>query len=157
MLLLLFCIRCAFAYVILRHNLGITNIYEGYLGLPDCDLSLTLCISGISSIEKSENCTRISRCQAISGCRLRRHWTSSMWRPYGTTSDDKVGITATHGFQCNDDIWPIELLDYIHLEAHTRQTSNIRRALVGNIVVDHSNAVGASPVGAAPTASSFST
>ena len=38
-----------------------------------------------------------------------------------------------------------------------RKTSNIRRALVGNKIVDHSYVVGASPVGAAPTTSSFST
>ena len=37
-----------------------------------------------------------------------------------------------------------------------RQTSNIRRTLVGNKIVDHSDLVGASPVGAAPTTSSFS-
>ena len=38
-----------------------------------------------------------------------------------------------------------------------RQVSNIRRNLVGNKIVDHSDVVGASPVGAAPTTSSFST
>ena len=38
-----------------------------------------------------------------------------------------------------------------------RQVSNIRRTLVGNKIVNHSDIVGASPVGAAPTASSFST
>ena len=38
-----------------------------------------------------------------------------------------------------------------------RKTSNIRRTLRGNKIVDHSNVVGASPVGAAPTTSSFST
>ena len=38
-----------------------------------------------------------------------------------------------------------------------RQVSNIRRTLVGNKIVDHSDGVGASPVGAAPTTSSFST
>ena len=38
-----------------------------------------------------------------------------------------------------------------------RKISNIRRALVGNKIVDHSDVVGASPVGAAPTTSSFST
>ena len=37
------------------------------------------------------------------------------------------------------------------------QVSNIRRTLVGNNIVDHSDVVGASPVGAAPTSSSFST
>ena len=38
-----------------------------------------------------------------------------------------------------------------------RQVSNISRTLVGNKIVDHSDVVGASPVGAAPTTSSFST
>ena len=38
-----------------------------------------------------------------------------------------------------------------------RQVSNIRRALVGNNIVDHSDVVGAPPVSAAPTTSSFST
>ena len=38
-----------------------------------------------------------------------------------------------------------------------RQVSNKRRALVGNKIVDHSDVVGASPVGAAPTTSSFLT
>ena len=37
------------------------------------------------------------------------------------------------------------------------QTSHIKCTLVGNIIVDHSNAVGASPVGVAPTTSEFST
>ena len=38
-----------------------------------------------------------------------------------------------------------------------RQVSNIRRTLVGNKIVDHSDVDGASPVDAAPTTSSFST
>ena len=40
-----------------------------------------------------------------------------------------------------------------------RQVSNISSTLVGNQIVDHSDVVvvGASPVGAAPTTSSFST
>ena len=38
-----------------------------------------------------------------------------------------------------------------------RKTSNWSRTLVGNKIVDHSDEVGASPVGAAPTTSSFST
>ena len=38
-----------------------------------------------------------------------------------------------------------------------RQVSNIRRTLVGNKIDDHSDVVGASPVGPAPTTSSFST
>ena len=38
-----------------------------------------------------------------------------------------------------------------------RQISDLSRTLVGNGIVDHSDVVGASPVGAAPTTSSFST
>ena len=38
-----------------------------------------------------------------------------------------------------------------------RQVSNISRTLVGNKIIDHSDVDGASPVGAAPTTSSFLT
>ena len=43
--------------------------------------------------------------------------------------------------------------------SYYRKTSNISRTLVGNKIVDNSDVpvVGASPVGAAPTTSSFST
>ena len=43
--------------------------------------------------------------------------------------------------------------DWIHISENYRQVSNIRR----NKIVDHSDVVGASPVGVAPTTSSFST
>ena len=42
-----------------------------------------------------------------------------------------------------------------HLNYH--QTSNIRRTVVGNNIVGHSDVAGASPVGVAPTTSSFLT
>ena len=38
-----------------------------------------------------------------------------------------------------------------------RKTCNISRTLVANKIVDNSDVVGASPVGVAPTTSSFST
>ena len=38
-----------------------------------------------------------------------------------------------------------------------RKTSNISRTFVGNNIVENSDVVGASPVGAAPTTSLFST
>ena len=38
-----------------------------------------------------------------------------------------------------------------------RQIPNIMRTLTGKKLVDHSDVVGASPVGVAPTTSSFST
>ena len=47
--------------------------------------------------------------------------------------------------------------DLIITQYDYRQTSNISRTLLGNKIVDHSDVVGASPVGAAPTTSSFST
>ena len=43
------------------------------------------------------------------------------------------------------------------LEQKYHQTSHISRILVHNKFVDHSDVVGAAPVGAAPTTSSFST
>ena len=45
----------------------------------------------------------------------------------------------------------------MHQAILTNKISNIRRTLLGNKIVDHSDVVGASPVGAAPTTSSFST
>ena len=41
--------------------------------------------------------------------------------------------------------------------SYYRKTSTISRTLVGNKIVDISDVVGASPVGAAPAISSFST
>ena len=48
--------------------------------------------------------------------------------------------------------WPITRINIDY-----RQTFNISRTLVGNKIVDHSDVVGALPVGTAPTTSSFST
>ena len=52
---------------------------------------------------------------------------------------------------------PILSLSTLLLYPRYHQVSNIRRTLVSNKIVDHSDIVGASPVGAAPTTSSFST
>ena len=46
---------------------------------------------------------------------------------------------------------------WFHANDDYRKTSNISHTLVGNKIVDNSDVVGASPVGAAPTTSSFST
>ena len=54
--------------------------------------------------------------------------------------------------------WCWLIVDRISINlGYYRQVSNIRRTLVGNEIVDHSDVVGASPVGPAPTTSSFST
>ena len=47
-------------------------------------------------------------------------------------------------------------MDYSRI-VYYRQTSDIRCTLVGKKIVDHSDVVGASPIGAAPTTSSLST
>ena len=49
------------------------------------------------------------------------------------------------------------MMTKLHVDYHIyRQVSNIRCTVAGNKIVDHSDVVGASPVGAAPTTSSFS-
>ena len=66
---------------------------------------------------------------------------------WGTNQDTQSLIDASlhNGCICEH---------YIH---QYRKTSDIRRTFVGNNIVDHSDVMGASPVGAAPTTSSFST
>ena len=51
-------------------------------------------------------------------------------------------------FRCHNMIWVFQAY---------HKTSNIRRTILGNKIVDHSDVVGASPVCAALTTSSFST
>ena len=46
---------------------------------------------------------------------------------------------------------------HITVQQDYRKTSNISRTLVCNKIVDYSDAVGASPIGAAPTTSSYLT
>ena len=52
-------------------------------------------------------------------------------------------------------IWFLWITKCINMYYH--KTSNISRTVIGNKIVDHSDVVGASPVGAAPTTSSFLT
>ena len=49
------------------------------------------------------------------------------------------------------------LYQHVNINADYSQTSNINRTLVGYKIVDHSDVVRASPVGATPATSSFST
>ena len=67
---------------------------------------------------------------------------------YGTPGHRKEDISAMDGFRYIP--LPEVMIMY-------RQVFNIRRTLAGYKIVDHSDVVGASPVGAAPTTSSFST
>ena len=74
-------------------------------------------------------------------------------------NEDVVGAVLTGEAPTTSECSTI-LLPKVHLTLEVwwyRQVSNIRRTLVGNKIVDHSDVVGAPPVGAAPTTSSFST
>ena len=56
------------------------------------------------------------------------------------------------------DLWPLCAWSYtLYPKGLYRWLSNMRRTLIGNKIVHHSDVVRASPVGAAPTTSSFST
>ena len=78
-------------------------------------------------------------------------------RPYAGTAINEVYII---------DIW-IYSIEMMHTHTHKkrrknikntyRQISNISHTFVGNEIVDHSDVVGASLVGVAPTTYSFST
>ena len=75
---------------------------------------------------------------------------------------DKLSVIAAVKFSF---IWwwktKLTMQNVINDKSHEcnmyRQVSNIGCTLVGNKIVDRSNVVGASPVDAAPTTSSFST
>ena len=48
------------------------------------------------------------------------------------------------------------LINPVNIQNNYRLVFNIRRAFAGNKIVEHSEVVGASPIGAAPTTSTFS-
>ena len=64
-------------------------------------------------------------------------WRSAQYRNYLTLNADQASLCL--------------------LQTQRYAVSTISRTLVGNKIVDHSDVVGASPVGAAPTTYSFST
>ena len=77
--------------------------------------------------------------------------------PYGSYQTKSQGISICgidrkHDLRCAS---KSTITQNIH--KHYRQVSNISHTLVGNKIVDHSDVVGASLVGAAPTTFSFST
>ena len=94
------------------------------------------------------------------------------WRHQQATTWTNVDLSTKafwHSLQGSDDFNTEDINSWVVLEIYTfettatslrgnyRKTSNLSRNLVGNKIVDHSDVVGASPVGAAPTTSSFST
>ena len=88
---------------------------------------------------------------------------------YSATSEDKVGIMMTQFLVmcvCHKLVlcgWSSGISLVLQMESQNwvlfyyHKTSNISPTLLGNEIVDNSDVVGASPVGAAPSTSSFST
>ena len=80
-----------------------------------------------------------------------------------STNEQGERLTKIHStklcFNSSSEVGLVELmgLQTVALSLKYRQTSNIKRFSVGNIIIDHSYVVGASPVGAAPTTSPVST
>ena len=74
--------------------------------------------------------------------------------PYQSAKGDDVSVsTSPHILTSEIIVWtPKYGLLFIY-----RHTSNISHTLVGYRIINHSDVFGASPVGAAPTISSFST
>ena len=66
-----------------------------------------------------------------------------------------ICLMAVISYNCSIPTSPIAQALRIDVDYH--HTSNIRRTWLGNKIVDHSDVVAASPGGAAPTTSSFST
>ena len=74
-----------------------------------------------------------------------------------TTNGGWVGKLVTKNILYTSLRLPREFLRSRRKYTIYRQIYNIRRILIGDTIDDHSDEVGASPVGAAPTTSSFST
>ena len=96
----------------------------------------------------------------------------SLWGQQTSVADTTFYCSSDNGWYCDKykfDWYKTTVYNHIsyqqnqakvhHWSGKTqyRQVSNIRRTLVGNKIVDHSDVDGALPVGAAPTTSSFST
>ena len=76
-----------------------------------------------------------------------------MFKPADRAQHEQLCVLVVYILMCGI----ISSFTELPLPVRYRQVSNIRRTLVGNTIVDHWDVVGASPVGAAPTTSSFST
>ena len=84
-------------------------------------------------------------------------------RSYQSTKQPAIAVTIVTSSMMWNHTADVNLEIHVYLSLLTnqkweyRKTPNISRTLVGNKIVDNSDVVGASPVGAAPTTSSFST
>ena len=84
---------------------------------------------------------------------------NSLWRGHGVRNVEKTSIPypVKSGWRYPPTLPAKSTKVTLVYEIKYLQTSNIRRIVVGNNIVDHSDVVGASPIGSALATSSFST
>ena len=124
--------------------------------------------------QDSELCNRADIKQATGTCQISRRYGDLNYQSHGFETSLYLTIRRHIGYWNGAQVikdtirrccWKCNPRDvnkgaYVSADefcANYRKVSNIRRTVVGNKTVDHSDEVGASPVGAAPTTSSFST
>ena len=132
-------------------GIGFINVYE----YPQCKYVPVISFIGnmIGAGDLVPNCHQVSCNHHIDlimiGCPCSYHICRICWCQSTRLSIDGCsrGVKLATGHQQQP-----HSLNYKY-----RQVSNLSCTLVGNKIDDHSDVVGASPVGAAPTTSSFST
>ena len=146
------------------------------MGAPPVRLTQSL-INGRSRISYLVNCLNLTSGQPWTYVQVVRQQnelgipkrTTVSVEPWYASYTDRKSIFVTKipvvdPFYCARILQGLQDIRYMYRyiirlskNAKYRKTSNISRTLVGNKIVDNSDVVGASPVGAAPTTSSFST
>ena len=102
-------------------------------------------------------CTIYANYRPVSSCLLHLHSSNRMITCVPLKLARRV-LKTNHLASCHSKPrTPYVIIGVLYSISFQHKVSNIRRTLVGNKIVDHSDVVGASPVGAAPTTSSLST
>ena len=134
---------------VVNHRHADQCLKRGILGLLDC-FNTTTTTTTITI-------TTVTWQSPPSGTAGHERWGNRRQRSHGGNpkngcllswhSHTSVSLNALQKWRLKVNVWS---------GSRYRQTSNIRRTLIGSKLVGHSDVDGASPVGAAPTTSSFS-
>ena len=92
----------------------------------------------------------------ISGCYSRHRIVPSYFLMYSMVTHHQINFCMVSKWYPHQHL-SVQYDNSALLLSKYRQTSNLSRTSVGSNIVDHSDVVGASPIGAASTTSSFST
>ena len=106
------------------------------------------------------NKKRLERQKLLLAFGMKKEFVSKNGNYYKIFSSIIFQILPCLEFFISEQAWPFKCWPQIYEEvqlSYYRQVSNISHTLAANKIVDHSDVVGASPVGAAPITSSFST